>query len=77
MNNNFYVEVGKALQEARQSKNYSQQDVADRLKVSRSTVASWEQGRRSIYMDDLYRIADILGVDVNDLVKTARKYLFK
>lgn len=77
MVNLFYKEVGKYLQNARISRHLTQQDVADRLKVSRSTVTSWELGRRIINMDDVCRYCDIVNVDIMDLTNACKKYIYK
>ena len=77
MGNKFYELLGSSIQEARKERNLTQQDVADRLKVSRSRVANWETGKRTISTDDLFRLADVFLMDVNDLIKEARKSLYK
>lgn len=77
MGNKFYELLGSSIQEARKERNLTQQDVADRLKVSRSRVANWETGKRTISADDLFRLADVFLMDVNDLIKEARKSLYK
>lgn len=73
----FYRELGKMLKGYRQSVSLSQQDIADRLKVSRSTVGSWEQGRRVIYADDFFKYCDVVNADPNEITDQARRYLYK
>lgn len=73
----FYRELGRQLKEYRKGCSLSQQDIADRLKVSRSTVGSWEQGRRVIYADDLFKYCDILNVDPNIPLSACKKFLYK
>lgn len=73
----FYKELGKIFADARKSHSYSQQYVADRLKVSRSLVSSWEIGDRCIYMDDFYRLCDVYNLDPNDVAERLKRYLYK
>ena len=47
---------------------YSQQDLADLLKISKSTIGMYEQGRRSPDYETLEKIADIFNVDMNFLM---------
>lgn len=49
----------------RQRHNYTQQDIADRLGVTRSTVSNFEIGRRKPEIDLLEKLAAIYGVDLN------------
>lgn len=46
----------------------SQQQLADKLFVNRSTIANWELGRRVPDATIIVRIAKIFGVDVSDLL---------
>lgn len=73
----FYIELGSLLKEYRIGHSLTQQDVADRLRVSRSTISSWESGRRIIYADDLFKYCDVLNVDPNEVCNKVRKYLYK
>lgn len=74
-NERFYAELGSIFQKARQDAGLSQKDVADRLRLSRSCIANWEQGKRQITIDDVYRLCDLYGLDINDLTSMVRKYL--
>lgn len=56
------------LHKIRTDKGLSQQRLADLLYVDRSTVASWETGRRIPDAVTIRKIADSLGVDVGILL---------
>lgn len=56
----------KALRKAR---NLTQDDLARRLGVGRTTVTMWETGQNRPRTADLTAIAEALGCDVNELVK--------
>ena len=60
----------EALHKIRTDKGLSQQRLADLLFVDRSTVASWETGRRIPDAVTMRKIADSLGVDVSILLST-------
>lgn len=77
MGKKLYIELGKCMRDARISKDFTQQEVADRLGVSRQTITHWESGRRCVYIDDLFKYCDILGVDVNDVIAPVRKFTYK
>lgn len=75
MNNKFYEKIGEEIQNARKNKNLSQQTLADKLNLSRSCIANWEQGKRQITFDDVYSLCKVLDLDIVELTKIAKKYL--
>ena len=51
----------------RQSKGLTQQNLADELKINRSTVAMWESGESFPRADKLPALARILDCTIDDL----------
>ena len=62
---------GEALYAARKQKGLSQQQLADSIPVNRSSVANWEADRRWPGADVIAKIADVLGVEVKELLDAA------
>ena len=60
-------QFGETLRNLRTEKNLSQQQLAQRLFVNRSSVANWETGRRIPNLILLTRMAQILNVDISVL----------
>ena len=61
----------KTLKELRKDKGLSQQELADRVFVDRSSVASWETGRRIPDAILIARICGVLNVDPDVLIGMA------
>ena len=59
---------GETLRKLRTAKGLSQQDLADRIYVARSTVARWENGNRLPDTLMISRLSQCLGTDVNTLL---------
>lgn len=59
------------LKKLRMEKGLSQQALADKMYVTRSTVARWEVGRRLPDAAMISRLSGVLGVDVNMLLSVA------
>ena len=59
------------LKELRTEKNLSQRELAQRMFVTRSTVAHWESGRRLPDASMIYRLAECLDVNVDRLLRAA------
>ena len=56
------------LKSLRQEKNMLQQDLADHLKVSKSTISGWEVGRNQPDYDTLIELSIFFGVSVDYLI---------
>lgn len=62
------------IKQLRAEKKYSQQQLADRIKVARSTIAMWETGGSEPDNTTLLQLADIFGVSTDYLLgKTDEK----
>lgn len=56
------------LKSLRQEKNMLQQDLAEHLKVSKSTISGWEVGRNQPDYDTLIELSFFFGVSVDYLI---------
>ncbi len=65
------IQFGKTIRKHRTEKGLSQQELADKLFVTRSTVARWENGSRMPDAMMIGKIAECLLVDVNNLITAA------
>ncbi len=61
----------ETLKKIRTEKNLSQRELAERMYVTRSTVARWESGSRLPDAVMIYRLAQCLDTDVNTLLSVA------
>lgn len=62
-----YVLIGNRIKELR-DKKFSQEELAKAIGVSRASIANYESGKQAIYISDLYKIADVLEVDIASLL---------
>lgn len=63
----------ETLRHLRTERALSQQDLAERMNVARSTVARWETGSRLPDVAMLARLARCLGVEVDTLLRAAEE----
>ena len=56
------------IKQHRTWKGITQKEMADALGVVRQTYINWETRPMSLTIDKAFKIADILGVDINDIV---------
>ena len=62
------IELGNRLAQLRKEKGLSQEELADKLGVSRQAVSKWERGEASPDTDNLIELAKIYGVSLDELV---------
>ena len=60
--------IGKNIRLLRMKQNMTQDELAERLFVSRQTVSNYETGRSRPDIDTLMRISESLGTEVQDLL---------
>ncbi|MDA2194504.1 helix-turn-helix transcriptional regulator [Bacillus cereus group sp. Bc005] len=53
---------------ARKKSKLTQQDLAKRMKVTKSTISNWENGYSNPNLEKAIRLATILDSDVKDLI---------
>ena len=64
------MEFNKKLQELRKQKGLTQEELAERLYVSRTAVSKWESGRGYPNIDSLKAIAKFFSVTVDELLSS-------
>nr|WP_271401577.1 XRE family transcriptional regulator [Salinicoccus roseus] len=60
--------MGKIVKNKRESMGIKQTDFADRLGIHKSTLSKYEKGMRKIPMDDIGKMAEVLGMSIEDLL---------
>lgn len=63
------MDIGKKLKEKRLEANYTQQELAEILHVSRQTISSWEVGRTYPDLDILILISELYDTPLDELLK--------
>ncbi len=62
------MEFNEKLQELRKSKGLTQEELAEKLFVSRTAISKWESGRGYPSLDSLKEIARFFSVTIDDLI---------
>lgn len=68
MKNSLYSIVGKRIQEIRKGNNVSQQEMAEFLNLSRTSISNIENGRHPIFLHHLYTIAQKFSVPLEKIL---------
>ncbi len=61
---NIRLRIGLRIRDLRMQQHLSQQDLADRAGITKSNVCNIEQGKYSVGLDVLNKIAVALGVEI-------------
>lgn len=65
--------LGEKICTLRTGKGLSQEDLAQRLEVSRQSVSKWETGQSVPDLEKIIRLADLFGVSVDELVREGER----
>lgn len=63
------MQLGEQLKTQREKLQMTQQDLAERLHVTRQTVSRWENNTTYPNLDTLVDISDVLSISLDDLLK--------
>jgi transcriptional regulator with XRE-family HTH domain len=70
--NAFYTEVGRRVRQARETAGLTQDTLATRVALSRTSVTNIEGGRQKMLLHTLWELAAALGVEPAALLPDAR-----
>lgn len=62
------MNIGEKLYELRKEKNLSQEEVAERLNVSRQTVSKWETNQTTPDFDKIIPLCELFGITSEELL---------
>lgn len=68
-----YVKFGEAVRNARHELYWNQQELADKLKISRGSIANIETGRQRILLGDIFDFAKVLRLEPKVLFAAVSK----
>ncbi|GGC95380.1 helix-turn-helix domain-containing protein [Enterococcus wangshanyuanii] len=63
------MKLGNYLKEERNKKNLTQQQVAEKIHVSRQTISNWENEHSYPDLESLVSLSDLYGVSLDQLLK--------
>lgn len=66
--------IGTNIQKLRKAKNMSQDQLAEKLHVTRQAVSNWETGKTQPDIDTLHKIAMIFEVSIEKLIYGEEKH---
>ena len=63
------IVTANRLLDYRKKNNLSQEELAEKIGVSRQAVSKWERAEASPDTDNLIKLAEIYGVSLDELIK--------
>ncbi|UOQ45597.1 helix-turn-helix domain-containing protein [Halobacillus salinarum] len=61
---------GEKLKSERKKKGWSQDELAEKLFVSRQSVSKWENGQNYPGIDIIIKVSDLFGVTIDELLRS-------
>ncbi|MEO1768955.1 helix-turn-helix domain-containing protein [Candidatus Enterococcus ferrettii] len=65
--------IGEKIKEKRTEKKWTQEELAERLHVSRSTISGWEVGRNYPDLTTIVQLSDLLDISLDQLLREDHK----
>lgn len=65
--------ISTNLKRLRKNHQYTQEDVAEKINVSRQSVAKWENGESTPDIDSCVKLAKLYNVKIDDLVNHSKE----
>ena len=63
------MDLGEKLYELRKNKNLTQEEVAEKLNVTRQSVSKWETNQSTPDFDKILPLCELYEISPNDLIK--------
>lgn len=63
------MELNEKLYELRKKNNWSQEELAEKMEVSRQTISKWESGKTIPELNKLVKLSEIYKITLDELVK--------
>ncbi|MGI4831287.1 MAG: helix-turn-helix domain-containing protein [Janthinobacterium lividum] len=67
----LYRQLGASIARERRKKGLSQEVLAAKLQLTRTSVTNIENGRQHVQIHTLYAVANVFGISLADLLPTA------
>lgn len=67
------MNIGEKLYELRKGKNLSQEEVADKLNVTRQTISKWETNQSTPDFDKIKPLCELYGITADELLTGEKK----
>ena len=67
------MEFGKQIKKLRQEAQLSQEELAERIYVSRQTISKWESNLSSPDIQSCKAMADVFGISLEELLDESKK----
>ena len=63
------MDINERLYELRKNNNWSQEELAEKLNVSRQTVSKWESNKTIPELEKLVKLSEIYNISLDELIK--------
>lgn len=70
-----FKQIGNKIQLAREARGMTQSDLAIKLEITQAALSNYELGKRRLYLNQIQKIAEILGQDLSYFIDDETFYI--
>jgi transcriptional regulator with XRE-family HTH domain len=70
------MEYHKKIKQFRELRNYTQEHMADQLKISQRSYSSIENGQTQLTVDRLFEISEALQISIGEIIGSENQYIY-
>ena len=67
--------IGEKIKSFRKEKNWTQEELAEKINTTKATISNWETGYRSPQQDMLFDLAEVFKISIDDLFPTIKNII--
>jgi len=77
MRGGIFVKISEQIKKQREMKHWSQQELADKLHISRQSISKWEQDVALPSFANIVAISDLFAISLDELIREDEKLMNK
>lgn len=71
------MKISQVLKDKRKEYGFNQEELAEKILVSKKTISNWETGKTTPDLESLLRLSDLFNLSLDELIKGDKEIMEK